>query len=235
MIQRQRLNMMRNGNGRNARMEFITPISGQSLQLMVIDEMRPLRGGPFLPDLVAAIAGRYRFVKIPDAIYNDQQEPIKYYHGVLHTRELTIPIQSLEIYRDGVIVNSRSTEDSDEILGDFTVWMTEALNLRQPTTHVPRNYQSQLVVELSQSLDGLLVGFQKLNKILCQAFGSDADLSMTRLTIGPHPAGVLPYQRTWNIEARIDQPFVPNRYVSTAPLPTFEHLNLLAKLEEAMG
>ena len=216
-------------------MEFVSSVAGQSLQLMVMDEVRPLRGGPFLPDFSSAIVQRHRFSAAPESFPTDDQQAIKYFRGVLQVGDTTIPIGSLEIYRDGIIVNSRSTEDSDQILQDFITWTKEVLSLREPITHIPRNYQSQIVVSLEKSLNRLIVDFKKLGTLLSKTFGTDAALNVTRLSIGPHPPGNLPFQATWSIEPRQDQPFVSNRYLSIAPLATAQHIELLTQIEAAIG
>jgi hypothetical protein len=212
-------------------MEFISPESGQSLQLVVMDEIRPLRGGVFLPDLASEIIQRYRFASPPAQL--DPAQPVKFQTGVLHAGEITMPITSLELYTDGVIVNSLNTDDADMILDDFASWVAVRFKLRQPFTHLTRKYQSRIIVSLGESLDRFVSHFQIISRIVSKALGSDNELHVTRLTIGPHPPGQLPLVTTWNIEPRAGQPFVPNRYFSSAPLSTSAHIELLTQLEAA--
>ena len=210
-------------------MRLISSEFGQSLQLVVMDEIRPLHGGIFLPDLVSEIVQRYRFATPPAHV--DPAQSVKFQTGVLEVVDVTIPVVSLELYHDGVVVGSRNTEDADAILDDFVSWSTHRFKLREPITKIPRSYLSSIVVTIEDSLDGFVSQFQQISGLLSKAFGSNGELHLTRLSIGPLPPGQLPFRTTWNIEPRTDQPFVPNRYFSSAPLPTNAHVALLGELE----
>jgi hypothetical protein len=212
-------------------MQLISSQSGQSLQLVAMDEVRPLSGGVFLPDSSAAIIQRYRFMGTPEKLSPGQ--PIKFQTGVLPDSSITI--EELGVFSDGFIVTAITTDDADIALDDFLAWITEQFKLREPTTIIPRTYQSTIVVSLAGPLDRFINNFQKAGDVLSKSFGALSPLNVTRLTIGPQPPGQYPFQTTWNIEARIGQPFVPNRYMSTAPLPTSAHVALLTELETIMG
>jgi hypothetical protein len=213
-------------------MKLIAPDTGQSLQLAVMDEVTPLRGGIFLPDFLRQIGERYRFVTPPTVI--DPQQPAKFQTGALITNDLTIPITSLEIYRDGVIVNATQTQDADLALDDFTVWAIARFSLREPITKIPRRYSSTVIVELDGSLNRFIRNFEMLEKVVSAAMGDGGKLEVTNLKIGPNPPGELPLRRTWLIEPRLGQPFVENRYRSAAPLSTEAHLELLSSIEAAI-
>ena len=211
-------------------MKFISSETGQSLQLIVMDEVRPLRGGPFLPDAAAAITRRYRFVSVP--AQTDPAQPIKFQTGAIELDGITIPITSLEIYNDGIIINSLTTDDADAVMDDFISWRKQEFQFREPTTKLPRQYQSRIVVGLDRSLNKFISHFQEMKTTLAKFFQTDEDtLNLLRLSIGPHPAGALPYRTTWLIEPRTVQPIVPNRYFSAAPLSTTAHIELLSALE----
>ncbi|SRR6266496_614439 len=213
-------------------MELVSSQSGQSLQLVVMDEVRPLRGGVFLADLSAAIIERYRFMGLPEKL--PQGQPVKFQTGVFQT-DITITIEGLDIYNDGIIITSTTTDDADVVMDDFLPWIIEQFRLREPTTIIPRTYQSSIIVSLHGPLNRFIKNFQKAADKLTEAFGALSPLNVTRLTLGPQPPGQYPFQTTWNIEARGTQPYVPNRYMSTAPLPTSAHVALLAELETIMG
>jgi hypothetical protein len=212
-------------------MELISSQSGQSLQLVVLDEVRPLRGGVFLPDLSALIIQRYRFMGTPEKVPPGQ--PVKFHTGIFPGAP--IPIEELGIYNDGIIITSTTTDDADVIMDDFLAWITEQYRLREPTTIIPRTYQSTIIVSLNGPLNRFINNFQKAGNLLSEAFGAPSPLSVTRLAVGPQPPGQYPFQTTWTIEARVAQPFVPNRYMSLAPLPTAAHVALLDELESIMG
>lgn len=212
-------------------MNFISSENGQALQLIVMDEVRPVKGGGlFLPDFISRVMDRYRFLSTSNQ--TDPTQPFKFQTGVVELDGEAIPITSLEIYNDGIIVNSRNTEDADKIMDEFFEWALAEFHLREPTTEIPRTYQSRVVVAFDRSLNTFLNHFVAIKDVLTKAFDADGvDLNVVRLTIGPHPPGTLPYKSTWAIEARTIGPFVPNRYFSAAPLSTPAHLEMLAELE----
>jgi hypothetical protein len=213
-------------------MEFVSCETGQSLQLIHMDEVRPLRGGVFLPDLAAKIAARYRFQTTPTKF--EANQPTKFEIGVRELDGVTITIISLEIYVDGIIINSRNTDDADAILTDFIGWIAEKLKLREPKTWLPRRYHSRIVVDLERSAgDTFINEFAALSKIVSKALGSERNLEVAQLTVGPNPPGDVPYLHTWLFQPRIGQPYAPNRYFSAAPLSTRAHFDMLCELEAA--
>jgi hypothetical protein len=213
-------------------MEFVSSEIGQSLQLIHMDEVRPLRGGTFVPDMVAELVRRYRFQSFPTKV--EPNQPAKFEYGVREFGGITIPIGSLEVYTDGILVNTINTDDSDAILDDFLPWALELFKLREPRTWLPRRYQSRIIVDFGNSAgETFFKNFVDLGKIVTRTFGSERDLGITQISFGPHPAGELPYLYTWTFQPRVGQPYVPNRYFSAAPLSTPVHFEMLVALEAA--
>jgi hypothetical protein len=217
-------------------MKLISSETGQALQLIVMDEARPLSGGVFQPGALARLMQRYRFLSTSAANQTDANQPMKFQTGVIEIDGSTFLIAALEVYNDGVIINSRNTNDADKIMDDFIQWAITDLHFREPVTKIPRTYQSQVVVSLNQSLNSFMVQFDKIKDITERAFNADKNsLNLVRLSIGPQPPGTLPYRTTWQIERRIASPFVPDRYFSTAPLTTPAHLEMLTAIEAAFA
>jgi hypothetical protein len=215
-------------------MRLITSETAQTLQLVVMDEVAPLRGGIFFPELIRQACERYRFTK-PPATADLEQQPTKFQTGVYIMDGLTIPISSLEIYRDGIIVNSLRTHEADIVLDDFITWAIEKFALREPITKIPRRYHSTVIVEMDDTLNRFIRDFDRLERLVSAAVGAPSKLQVTSLRVGPNPPGELPLRMTWFIEPRIGQPFVENRYRSAAPLSTEAHLELLSSIEATIS
>jgi hypothetical protein len=213
-------------------MNFISSEAGQALQLIDMDEVRPLSGEVFQPDAIARVMQRYRFLSTSAPNRTEPNQPIKFQTGVIELEGETFLITNLEVYSDGVIITARNTDDADKIINDLIRWTITDLHFRQPITNIPRTYQSQVVVSLDQSLNSFISRFNEIRTIVERTFNADENsLNVLRLSIGPYPPGTLPYRTTWQIERRIISPFVPDRYFSTAPLPTVAHLDMLAAIE----
>jgi hypothetical protein len=222
-------------------MRLISTEYGQSLQLIVMDEVRPLRGGTYLPDLISSVAQRYRFVSYPTDFAAAAQQGAKFQTGVIELGGIVIPITGLEIYNDGIIVTTSNTDDSDTVFDDFAGWAIQTFNLREPTTKIPRRHASNVVVDFDVSLSSFIRNFELISKLISSAFatttGISHDLHVARLSIGADPATsrVAQVQSTLTLEPRGGQPFTSNRYFSGAPLRTQEHLDLLGALERSVG
>lgn len=211
-------------------MKFISPETGQALQLIVMDEVRPVRGGLVVPDRVAEIQRRYQFT--PFSAPPDLTQPLKFQMGFIELDGIPISVTSLEIYVDGVIVNTRHTDDCDIVMDDFLAWAITQFNLREPETKIPRIYLSRIVVELESGLDLFIKKAETMKRIISDAFGKEQKLEVARLVIGPPSGTPIPYQHTWQIEPRIGQPHAANRYFSQAPLSTNAHVDMLIALED---
>jgi hypothetical protein len=57
---------------------------------------------------------------------------------------------------------------------------------------------------------------------------------VTGIFFGYDTTHTKPYAPIFTIERRADVPFVENKYFSTAPLPTDEHLKVLEDFEAAL-
>jgi hypothetical protein len=217
-------------------MNLISSEMGQALQLFVMDETRPLSGGMFTPDIATRVIQRYRFLSAPSANQLGPNQPLKFQSGAIEIEGETYLVGSLEIYNDGIIINSVNTDDADKIMNDFIPWAINEVRLREPVTQIPRAYQSQVIVALDQSLNDFVSQFDRIKAITERAFNAEQNsLNVVRLSIGPQPPGAVPYRTTWQIERRITSPFVADRYFSTAPLPTAAHVEMLTAIEEAIA
>jgi hypothetical protein len=209
-------------------MKFVSTETGQAIQLFMIDEVRPLKGGPFLPDVIANVARRYRFVSLPKEFGPGQA--LKFETGFAADAG-GIPINALEIYNDGIIVNTTHTDDADIIMDEFLGWIKTELKFREPQTKIPRRYYSRIIVELDEGLDNFIANFETCGKIVTRALGISNSMHVARMVFAVDPS---PQPLTsWQIEPRLGVPFEAKRYFSAAPLSTNAHVDMLAALERA--
>jgi hypothetical protein len=214
-------------------MKLIAHEEGRSLQLISADEIRPLRGGVFAIEALSKIVSKYRFTKYPN-VY-EPNTTIKLEIGVAQVDALTIPILALEIYADGLLMSTRNTEDSDIVLDEFMKWSIVEFGFRAPTTSVPRKYVSRVVVDITGEFDNLSRPFRTLGTLASNAFGVESEnLSIINLSIGSFPPTQYPYQTTWQLTRRMSDPHVRERYLSSAPLSSPEHLLFLENVEKTL-
>src|SRR5437773_462783 len=214
-------------------MKYVAADSGQSLQLYQPDEVRPIERGPSIPDFIARTVERYRFAKPPTTLPTDEG-PLKFEMGKITVEGTEITINGLDIYRDGIVVNTRHTDESDAVLDDFFGWMIATFGFRDPVNRVSRRYTSAVVVQFDHPLDSFLARFESMQRIVSDAYaqarGERHDFRVAQFTLTPDLAE--PQRDFIRLEIRRGGPaLIDNRFFCTAPLPTRAHLEMLAALE----
>lgn len=220
-------------------MKFISAEFGQTLQLVHLEEVRPL-SGVYPPDFIQGVADRYKFVGYPTNIGEAIRDGYKFQTGVAVVRGESIPIASMDIYSDGIVCATRHTDHSDAIVSDAIEWLNATFKFREPSTRVPRRYASQAIVELSKPLDRVLRDMEKIIKIIegpiKKATGRPLDMHVARLQIGADPVatGIPAIQTTFMIEPRAGVTFDTQRYYVGGPLTTPDLLELVGAIERVL-
>ena len=191
-------------------------------------------GQLYLPAAVAAISERYSFAGVPNTLGEMNSERIDLEHGQFHGNAIEV----LEIYNDGIVIASRSNTDViDEFFSDLCEWMGVELGLSMiKTRSVDRIYDSNLIFEASEKI------LKPLEAIMNVGAMIESDLKSTcGLDVKFEPFGMsLAVDQTQNsalkptvfrIERRVGTEFPLNQFISTAPLTTSQHLNVLKSLE----
>jgi hypothetical protein len=220
-------------------MNLVSYEFGQALQFIRMDEVRPF-SGLYLPDVIRIVAERYRFITVPTDIATANTTGVKFGTGVISLAERQIAVTSLGIFNDGLLVETKNTEDADLVTDDLIRWAVATLGFREPQTHIPRRYGSHLVVDFDASIDRFLSNFGLfaglIESAVKAALGTEIETHVTRFAIGADPLDGLPaIATTFFIELRVNTPFAEKRYFSGAPLTSDAHLELLAKIEKALA
>ena len=159
-------------------------------------------------------------------------------HGIFNNH----PINSFEIYNDGIIVRSRiSTEIIDEFIDDVVAWMSDELGLRRIETHqVSKSYNSELGVELDPKVFAL---FDRMKPVMASIVAELAKATGQRVP-AYQPAGLLFHVDQsqiagmkpvpFRLERRFDTDFSKNIFIAGAPLPTAAHIRVLEQLESLL-
>lgn len=220
-------------------MKLISTEGGQALQLIIMDEVRPLSGF-YLPTLYTAMVERYRFITFPANWAADVANGAKFHSGHHVADGRDIAITEIGVYNDGVVVIALNTSDADVIMDDFISWATRTFKLRERQTKKPRTYASSVVIEFAASIDDALRNFEAISQnvtdAINNAYGLRAKINFFRLALAADPQTVPALFNTQLlIERRVGVPFAQNRYYSAAPLTTDAHLTLLEKIEGSLA
>lgn len=183
-----------------------------------------------------AFTEHYKFSKSPQTLEDfDSLKGIEFLSGKLNETN----IERLTIFSGAIVVDTKSsTDDSDNVLQDALRWAADLVGLSSPVRVVRKSYVSQLSFYSTLRLPALhpvlqrVVGqiTESVSKNLGQplpyelvSINFNFDQLLTKFAPGP-----------FTIERRQDVPFSENKYFSTAPLPTNEHLSLLEEFEAAL-
>ncbi len=162
-------------------------------------------------------------------------ETVEFKHGVFQGSA----IKALEIYTDGIVLKAQANTDFlDAFFDDFCKFITDVLGLALIKTHsIDRIYGSVLVVEADPSvvlspldkleeLSRMIEGFLKKNGGLEVAFEPFGWALATDQTRNPALKPI-----AFKFERRLGAEYSTNQFVSTAPLKTSQHLELLERLQ----
>jgi hypothetical protein len=192
--------------------------------------------GLFLRPASVATKERYQFLKGPvDNGSINSNEP-KYEQGAFKTASGVIQIVTMTLHADGIVVDTRSsTEDADAFLEDLASWVAKEYGLPLfSDLPIKRAYISELNITLDKppaffnpKLDAF---FRSVSSALAPEKTPTGFLSWQ---FSSDPT-VHPIQRNFRVDREVNTSFDSNRYYSFAALTTKQHLELLAKMEEAL-
>lgn len=206
---------------------------GQAVWLLNL--RRP--AGPLpLPELCEYIQNRYQFQSYP----SEPTELIKDEFIFQLGRFQGVAIDKLGIYPDGAVVDTRADiEVADAFLQDALDWLTKELDY-DVVEHPPlrKLYHSILEVRLDIDLDRWLTPLVKLSDMLSEMVRKHCDLKNDYRPAGfnlnfDDPLNEGTGAGVFKFERKIAKPFDANIYLTSAPLRTNDHLQLLETLERA--
>jgi hypothetical protein len=192
------------------------------------------QGQIYLPHAVQAISNRYTFVLFPKSVDEIVGNRLEMAQGLFEGSA----IDKIEIYPDGMVISSRSdTNFIDRFFADITNFMAEEFGLSAIRTKtVDRIYDSSLMVESEKGLLHFLDGLATIGGMISSGLKHNSTLSLEYEPFGL----MLAADQTTNsdlkpvpfrIERRVLSDYLFNQYISTAPLTTSQHMEVLNALE----
>ena len=210
--------------------------SGRVTLLLDILELSP-SAGLYAVELIAAIREKYQFAVLPKLPTQDTQpqQVLRFEHG----RSNSGYISAFEIHPQGLVVQSVDTRVCDEFLDDIFAIGAEQFGIRQPSQHARKLYASGFVAEFENDIAGLISKWKNLsalaNSYLQRLYELDVTIDLTRISLRPDPER-LPHRivgllADFTLERRVYVPYSSQRFYSTAPLPTDQHIEFLKALD----
>lgn len=192
------------------------------------------RGRAHFPAMMDSLVERYGFAKFPQKLEDfDESKGVIFQAG----RSGKVGIAQVQIFDHAIYVDTTSsTEDSEKFLLEALTWLSEkhGLNFR-PEMIKRKTYVSQLSFLSDVVMDAVhpavLRLADKLTKRVPEFFDQPLHYVPMSFAVGYDPLSVKTGPAIFSIDRRADTLFKENKFFSSAPLPTEEHIQFLKELE----
>jgi hypothetical protein len=195
------------------------------------------RGRHVFPNLTNTLVTKYRFMKYPQSLEEyDNKKGIEYLSGKWDK----IAIDKLALHPNGIVVETRSsTNDAEKFLDEVLTWAAEMYELKYQRGMIKRKgYVSELTFTTDVTLNALnpklTVLAQKLSNSVSANIKIPISFEASGINFYFETAGVSVPSEALRIERRESAAFSENKYFSSAPLPTDDHIQFLEDFEAAL-
>jgi hypothetical protein len=202
-----------------------------------VEELNP-SGKSMLPNLRDALVERYGFLTYPTKPEDfDDQRGIVFDMGQWNGTA----ISRLALYSNGILVDTTaSTDQSEAILRDALRWASETYGMAfREDWFNQRAYLSELLLKRDKPLllinPALVTLADRLSERVSEIANQPLPYTLAAIAFNHDPLITKVQRSTFRIELLADTAFSENRYYSSAPLPTKEHIELLNEFEATLA
>jgi hypothetical protein len=225
-------------------MKLIGTLQGISAIRYLPEEILPAKGVQ-QPALLALLRTTYRATPAPTIMARPIQHAdisaMTFTNGRLEDGDTSYAISQMVISGNGLMIVSKSTDDSDKIYEHLTSMLDKTFGFKFKTFEPTKQYISTIVVQLETEIERATSPLNSILELLRLAMGEKDGFALKRLAFGSqHDGGPVITLDTLDkadfvLERRAGSPFAEKRYFSTAPLRTSEHIEVLGKIEEIIA
>jgi hypothetical protein len=219
-------------------MKIISFDSARVTRLFPLEEFAPASGANS-PSVLTHIAERYGFNNIPNITTREDVNKNGLVFGMGHFQYDGQPfvISDFAIYTDGLAAVAERSEWSDAFLDDITSWVKSEFGFRDISSGIRTLYSSTVVVDFDTSPLKLLRSFERIAELITsrtvtivpgrqQMKFARLDFEIDKNDLPGQAAG-----SKFVIERRAHIGFDQERYFSSAPMRTGDHLAVLEEIE----
>jgi hypothetical protein len=191
--------------------------------------------------MVARIAERYKFAKIPTITTREDMANNGLVFGMGHFQfdGGAVGISDFVVYNDGIVAISQKTEWADAFLEDIFNWVKESFGFRDPSRMGRKLFISTIVVDFEYPLSGLISGYEAISDIITARTVtimpsrkpmqfSRVDFEIDRKTLDSGQVALPKFI----LERRPNVGFEQERWFSSAPMHTAAHIEALSEIEK---
>jgi hypothetical protein len=220
-------------------MQLLSVGVARSVWLFDMNELNPT-GKSIFPEWLEWMRDKYLFQTCPKSITDVDPETkgFVFKYGIFQTGEGPINV-NFSFFNDGINAESwASTEKTDMFVEDVLTSAALKYSLAYNQNMVRRKlYVSEVTVRLDHPLLNVAPRMTKLCNTMTETFkrhGLPA-FEVTGINCAPDPTGKSYKAPSFRIERKAGAPFAENKYWSSSPFATSEHLRVLQEFEEMLA
>jgi len=218
-------------------MKLSSILQARVVALLPLEDLNP-HGELIAPNATKALLDKCGFLVYPQKIedYIQPEKGIKYEVGAWDG----LVIQQLLLFAGGIALDTNtSTRDSEKILTEMLAWAKDALNINyEPGMIKSKSLLSQVTFTCETPLNALNPVLASIADKITTSVASDIGFvfpyEANSISFGFDTAHIKQNAGRFTIERRADIPYSENKYFSSAPIHTDEHLALLEEFEAAL-
>lgn len=206
----------------------------RTLAYIELADLNP-KGKVFLPDVVKAIAERYKFQKLPK-LEEREKEGLTFLEGKIAQRV----IKKLTLFDTLIALETTSnTSDSKQLIEELLLWGAAKFDLHYEPNSLNRFgyvsavtfYSDAPVLAPSPALERLAVATEQG---IADFWKESVHYEGANITIAHDPLARKNPIASFILTRRAETKFSENKYYSEDPLPTDRHISLLEEYEAAV-
>jgi len=214
-------------------MKLQSVVMARSIWVFNILDLNP-RGKMIGPSIISHLVETYRFAQYPKTAEEmDESKGIIFMNGSFqHESRQAVDI-NLKVFGWGVAAETRSsTKDSDAFLKKALNWISNEFDLPSIDQILRSNaYYSELNVQCENSLSMLNPKLERISQRLNSEVKGHGEMAYQASGISFWSNPSLNQAFPFRIERAEGVGFAENRYLSSAPLETEIHLEILSELD----
>jgi hypothetical protein len=222
-------------------MKIIGSLQGHVAYKEAREEYQPLHGATY-NDIINAVVQRYGFQSFPRILPGMPISPIMTFASGKYNHEgMSFAIAQLIMTEGGDVVLANSTEAAEIVLDDLIKTLDERLGFRLQQAHKEKLIVSNVVVEFDRGLEDYIRKLEQIVELIGAPLKDKPPFRLKRLSFGvgdvvqflpaPDPMPAME-GADFVLERRQGAKYEQNRYFSSAPMHTTDHLKVLERMEE---
>jgi hypothetical protein len=220
-------------------MRIISFESARVTRLFPLEEFTPAAGANS-PSIISLIAQRYGFAIVPTITTREDLNKNGLVFGMGHFQYDGQPliVTDFAIYTDGLAAVAQRSEWAEAFLDDVTSWVRTEFGFREISSPTRKLYSNSVVVDFENSPSRLVRQFKQIADFISDrtvTLTSDRkqmnfarlDFEIDKMTLGGGQVATSKF----TLERRAGVGFEQERYFSSAPMTTADHIETLEQIE----